>query len=63
MVSTLVGLGVPGSLDGIGTLAALGSVGGIVIDSTGSIIFSDSDYNSMRKISTSGEHAPWFPFI
>jgi sugar lactone lactonase YvrE len=54
-VVTLAGsAGVPGSSDGIGTIARFRTPAGIAIDATGTIYIGDTGNNTIRKIDTSG---------
>ncbi len=56
VVTTVAGLpGVAGNVDGPASLARFYSPGGIVVDSTGTLIVADRNNYTLRKISSSGE--------
>ena len=53
-VSTFVGNGSPGSVNGIGTACNFNSPSGIIIDALGNIYVADSRNNLIRKINSTG---------
>lgn len=54
VVTTLAGSGTPGSVDGPGTTAQLGSSGPLAVDAGGNVLLADSSYHRIRKITPQG---------
>ncbi len=54
VVSTFIGTGSSGSVDGTGTAASLSGARGICVDSSGNIFFADSAVAKIRKITPTG---------
>jgi len=54
IVSTLVGTGVAGFVDGAPDIAQIGFVDGMKIDQDGNIIFADTSNHSIRKVTPAG---------
>jgi streptogramin lyase len=53
-VSTLAGLGTPGSTDGLGTAASFNDPRGVATDALGNIYVADTFNNKIRKITSGG---------
>ena len=55
VVTTLAGVpGVPGTTDGLGTVAQFNGPGGLAVDSTGNVYVSDDSNHRIRKITPAG---------
>ena len=54
-VTTVAGNGDPGLVDGNGTAAKLGTLGGLIIDSRGNLFFTQTGFNGIRKVSANGD--------